>query len=367
MGRATGTGRTSLTGLDALRAMLDMGAGALRGATTTTLGTPGDLAELASEAQFPLTPSGQLLQAIVRPSARALGSLLPTSERVSELLPPGPSTPFEALGRFAPVTPGQMGRLVRPALRAAGEGLNAAMLSGEGALARAFPAAMPMNVIKPRGGQWLGGSVENELNRLRTPISPTLKDDAARSRIPWTDQDEIEQYQSMFPELAKKRRLDEGFAHGGLVADPARRIIEEHGGKFGAGGLVKGVVKLLEEAKSAAPVIPKSRQFAKEFVENQGLWRYRKGIENPEIRRSPDAFYPFTPESLQDPAIKEYLTPEEIRRLENYAEGGVVRDPMVQAIIEQHGGKYANARSRRTDGYARARCASGRDDAGATA
>lgn len=170
MGRATGTGKTSQTGLDALRALMDMGAGALRGATTTMLGTPGDIAELATEGSFAPTPAAQALQAYVRPAAKALRGLLPTSERVSELLPAGPQTPYEALGRFAPLTPSMIGKMARPMARMAGEGLNTAMLSGEGPLASLFPAAMPRTVVKPRGGNWLEGMVERSLSPLKAGL-----------------------------------------------------------------------------------------------------------------------------------------------------------------------------------------------------
>lgn len=53
----------------------------------------------------------------------------------------------------------------------------------EGASSAAAPLGA-LSVVKPKGGNWLNGSVEEALRGLKTPISPTLREDMAHTGYP---------------------------------------------------------------------------------------------------------------------------------------------------------------------------------------
>lgn len=167
MGRATGTGKTSLGALDAAKALAGMIGSGARGALASTLGFPGDIESLLAE--------------FVLGEGADAPTVLPTIDdmrRTLPNLPPSLRVPmYEDLGTFAATTPGAFARgAVRPAARAAARFLDDAMLTGQGPLGTALAAARPMNVIKERGGNWLGGSVEDSLRPLlrHEPIKQSL-------------------------------------------------------------------------------------------------------------------------------------------------------------------------------------------------
>lgn len=47
-----------------------------------------------------------------------------------------------------------------------------------------------MGVIKNKGGQWIKGSVEKEIGKLKSTISPTIREDMADVGHPWNERDE---------------------------------------------------------------------------------------------------------------------------------------------------------------------------------
>jgi hypothetical protein len=87
---------------------------------------------------------------------------------------------------------GPLGRAGKAGARVVGEELNRAILDNSGALARMVPqAAKPMYVVKPKGGNWLSGSIESAVDPLLTkgminnreiPYGPDF-DVAIRKRI----------------------------------------------------------------------------------------------------------------------------------------------------------------------------------------
>jgi hypothetical protein len=136
-----------------------------RGMLSATLGLPGDVAGMARGANLGPTPQGQLLGALARHYGEKISDVLPTSDQVSGALPSGPQTSrvFEQFGRLAPLTPGQIIRGAAPIGRGALQALDQMMLEGHPLVA----GASPLNVIKPKGGNWLTGDVDTALSRLQ--------------------------------------------------------------------------------------------------------------------------------------------------------------------------------------------------------
>jgi len=132
---------------------------ALRGYIAGTLGLPGDIEGL-----------GRMLIPGVSNE-----SYIPGSEYFRKVLPMQglQNTPtgraFTELGGLAGgaglMTAGKAGKA---GARYAGEQLNRAILDSSGPLAKMVPeAAKPMYAVKPKGGNWLSGSVENPLYTLK--------------------------------------------------------------------------------------------------------------------------------------------------------------------------------------------------------
>lgn len=173
-----------------LTAIADMMAGALRGSAAATAGLGGDVREIVD---------------IVAPETaeRVLGKrTLPTTEEMSGMLPPaipkgalpvrqksadfgqsfgeftalpGSATAAKALGYGA-------GRLAGSSVKNAGKAINDAMIYQTGPLSSGplsvlAPKASVMNVIKPKGGNWLTGDVEKAVGSLKSQnyqIAPEL-------------------------------------------------------------------------------------------------------------------------------------------------------------------------------------------------
>jgi hypothetical protein len=66
------------------------------------------------------------------------------------------------------------GKAGKAGARVVGEELNRAILDNSGPLARAVPQAVrPLNVVKPKGGNWIAGSIEEGLKPLKRPVDTT--------------------------------------------------------------------------------------------------------------------------------------------------------------------------------------------------
>lgn len=146
---------------EGLRGLWDTGASALRGATAATLGAPGDIAELLAENGL-IGPLG----ALTREYGRRAAGVLPTTERMRELLPETGARgfgPVERLAEYVPVDPRAVARGVKPVLRGGLGQVNRMVEEGH----PLFAAASPFGVVKPKGGQWLTGSVEEALAPLK--------------------------------------------------------------------------------------------------------------------------------------------------------------------------------------------------------
>lgn len=148
MGRATGKNNPNLGALELLRGLYETLGGAARGVTSATLGMPGDLEGLLRM----LTPGV------------SNEPFLPNTERVSKYVP-GPDNTMSELGRNLPLTPTQTAKLGRPVAQHAAELIHRGMM-GEGPLKGALQAVAPMNVIKPRGGNWLPGSSRHNIENI---------------------------------------------------------------------------------------------------------------------------------------------------------------------------------------------------------
>lgn len=134
--------QTAPSPLAALGALFDMGAGALRGATSATLGLPGDLESLVR-----LVTGGE--------------NVMPTTEQVSAKLPalgalsiPADKNPYQDLGEFIPLTPPKAvtsaaKKLGREGLRALDRGMQ-----GQGALAQVLAPVQPAYAVRPKGGNF---------------------------------------------------------------------------------------------------------------------------------------------------------------------------------------------------------------------
>lgn len=150
MGRATGS-RSDAGFLSdfggAMRGLWDTGASALRGATAATLGAPGDIAELLAENGL-VGPLG----AATRAYGRRASEVLPTTERVRELLPETGARgfgPVERLAEYVPVDP-------RAAVSASARAAGAVGRGGLGVVSRMveeghplFAAAQPFRAMPP--------------------------------------------------------------------------------------------------------------------------------------------------------------------------------------------------------------------------
>ena len=155
------------------QAMLDMLAGAAKGSVSATAGIGGDIQSLGQgiAAAF-RAPSGQRMDAFAQGMEQP--TFLPTTEQISAKLPDvvPPTAPLsrqhsagygQAMGEFIP-TPGS-GRVYKGALNAV-KSIPDALKHGAQEFAKASAMGVP-HVIKPKGGNWMTGSVEKDLNTLK--------------------------------------------------------------------------------------------------------------------------------------------------------------------------------------------------------
>ncbi len=169
------------------QAMGDMMAGALRGSVAATSGLAGDISEIG--------------RAVAPDAMQSVFGrrVMPTTEEMNKMLPsavPQNASPsrkhtaevYGALGEFMP-TPMSgtaakalsygLGRGAGALTRGAGKAVNDAMVYNQGPLAQGSlsflaPRTATMNVVKPEGGNWLGGNmsgatvgnVDSNLKRL---------------------------------------------------------------------------------------------------------------------------------------------------------------------------------------------------------
>ena len=155
------------------QAMLDMLAGAAKGSVSATAGIGGDLESLARGiASAYRAPSGQRMDAFSQGLDQP--TFLPTTADISAKLPDVvPQTaPLsrqhsagygQTMGEFIP-TPGS-GRVARGALNAV-KSIPAALQHGATEFAKASAMGAP-HVVKPKGGNWLTGSVERSIDPLK--------------------------------------------------------------------------------------------------------------------------------------------------------------------------------------------------------
>jgi hypothetical protein len=166
--------------LGALGGLSDLLTGAARGAATTALGWPGDLEQMLSG----LLPENRTLSSTVT-DAQPPRTVLPTSADVSGWLPPatsfsGPHTAQigSELGNWAPVSPGQLGKVGRAGIDAlsglGAEALRRGVEEGRGPLSALQATLAPSYAVKPRGGNFfpydIGRYLGNE--QLRVPNTP---------------------------------------------------------------------------------------------------------------------------------------------------------------------------------------------------
>ena len=156
------------------QAMLDMLAGAAKGSVSATAGVGGDLESLARGiASAYRAPSGQRMDAFSQGLDQP--TFLPTTADISAKLPDVvPQTaPLsrqhsagygQTMGEFIP-TPGS-GRVARGALNAV-KSIPAALQHGATEFAKASAMGAP-HVVKPKGGNWMKGMVEDVVNPLKT-------------------------------------------------------------------------------------------------------------------------------------------------------------------------------------------------------
>ena len=132
---------------------------AVRGYVAGTLGLPGDIEGL-----------GRMLIPGVSNE-----SYIPGSEYFRKVLPMREleNTPTgRAFSEMGNLTAGagltQAAKAGKAGARVVGEELNRAILDNSGALAKLVPqAAQPMYVVKPKGGNWLSGSIESTVDPLK--------------------------------------------------------------------------------------------------------------------------------------------------------------------------------------------------------
>ena len=157
------------------QALGDMLASTLRGSVAATAGAPGDIRELID---------------LFGPEAveRVLGKrVMPTTEEMKGMMPKATSYehPYESIGEFLPL-PGTgsalkaagygLGRAAGAGTRAAGQAVSDAMIHQAGPLAKGplsalAPRAAMTNVVKPKGGNWLAGSVEKTVEPLKSKVT----------------------------------------------------------------------------------------------------------------------------------------------------------------------------------------------------
>jgi hypothetical protein len=114
--------------------------------------------------------------------------------------------------------------------RVVGEELNRAILDNSGPLSKLVPeAAKPMYVVKPKGGNWLSGSVESVIQPLKpTVLNETgLKNLAERAGVDVAEEVRIRQQPSVAVNRWLDTKLDKYLRNDiGTPGDPVRALAE---------------------------------------------------------------------------------------------------------------------------------------------
>jgi hypothetical protein len=224
---------------------------ALRSWGTSTAGLPGDIEGIGRQILLAAAKPGSPMSGISETSA------LPTSEFYNEYFPLADESPAGKLAGSLGSLAGGVG-----STKLAGAGLRGAKavgkevarevakgMEGKGALSRMIPKAVrPMNVVKPEGGNWLSGSVEQALNSLKiktaTNSDPAVTLAELRKKFP---PEEIEKVTKTVPnfaaniannfaELERQAALNKwvdsnltGYVKKkmGTPSDPVRKLAEE--------------------------------------------------------------------------------------------------------------------------------------------
>lgn len=184
------------------QAMGDMMAGALRGSVAATSGVGGDIRELID--LFGADAVEKVLGKRVMPTTEEMKKILPSAvPQDASASRKHTAEMFGSLGEFAP-TPMTgtaakalsygLGRGAGALTRGAGKAINDAMVYNQGPLAQGSlsflaPKTATMHVVKPEGGNWLGGNmsgatvgnVDRSLNRFKTE---TVAGQTPAERIP---------------------------------------------------------------------------------------------------------------------------------------------------------------------------------------
>jgi len=157
------------------RAAADAPLSALRGYVAGTLGLPGDIEGLLRM----LTPGVSNETAL--PGSEYFRGVLPLKSLQDSLT----GRAFQEVGGAAG------GAGLTTGARAVGKGAGALGRMTAEQVARGveggsplFAAAAPAYVVKPKGGNWLAGQSERITEQLKTPVSPTLREDMARAGHP---------------------------------------------------------------------------------------------------------------------------------------------------------------------------------------
>ena len=171
----------SPTFLDALGALSDTVTGGAHGAAKVALGWPGDIEKLAVDLTG--VDKKNNLYSLAAGDAPTQ-TLFPTSEDVGKWLPPATQfsiprdkNPFIELGSYAPLSPGQLAKLAKPALaaakpvasglgRLAAEAARRGVEEGRGPLA-GLAAVSRTHAVRPRGGNFNADTSARYLDELR--------------------------------------------------------------------------------------------------------------------------------------------------------------------------------------------------------
>jgi hypothetical protein len=247
------------------QALFDMMAGGLRGSAVGTFGAPGDIETLgrmglnAAGGSFnPAMPSrsGRAFQPVSEepyfPSSEEL------AKRFAPTIPNGDpvrrksAEPFEEVGQFAPlplsgkalkVLPYALGRGTGMATKEAARAINDAMVYqtgplSQGPLSMLAPKGAVSHVVKPKGGNWLSGSVEQAVKPLKrkvatenidqyTPEQAARLEASGRLEVNdalnnWVDRN-LTNYikkEMATPEDPVRRLAEEGVTHFPVAEDP---------------------------------------------------------------------------------------------------------------------------------------------------
>jgi hypothetical protein len=149
------------------RAAADAPLSALRGMVSGVLGAPGDIESLIrmlpglnEQTVLPTSEDIEKRLPMRELNQTPTGKAFTTAGQLGGGFYTGPGAPLRAVAALPSV--GKAGA------RVVGKELNRALLDSSGPLARLVPEAVkPMYVVKPKGGNWLAGSVERSIEPMK--------------------------------------------------------------------------------------------------------------------------------------------------------------------------------------------------------